>query len=154
MRLLSYILVALVAVGLGLGIARAMQPPPANDIRLPLVANGSVLASSTVKILEGDYTLVSAAVSQNCEYVAIMDRGGGNFIHVGYLSGDTFVEIELPEDARASYPAFVPEGAKHAGMDLYISQGQLILLWTSRPEGATSGGFDLYKQTMALPSCQ
>lgn len=117
---------------------------------LPLVTNGA--SPSTVKILEGDYTLVSGVVSPaGCEYIAVMDRGGGNFIHVGYLRGETFVEVTPPDQPPA--PAFVPDGAKHAGMALYIANGNLILLYTSRPDGATTGGFDLYKETMPLPSC-
>lgn len=147
------ITIAAVLCAFLLGAASA-QVLPAHDIFLPLVTNGQAPTVAVVKLLEGDYTLVSAAISpQGCEYLAVMDRAGGNLIHIGYLVGDTFVEVDLPAQAQIAAPAFVPEGSKHAGMDLLVTADRLEVLWTTRPEGATSGGFDLYRMTMPVPPC-
>lgn len=140
--------------------AAAAQTPPARDIFLPQVSNGSAPSTSVVLLLDGDNSEVSSAVAPaGCTFVAVIRRDHGNVIQLYREDGDTLIDVPMPEEIQvfddgAPGLAFVAPGAKHASMNLLITGDVMELRYTSRPPQATTGGFHLYRLRMPVPSCQ
>lgn len=160
---------ALLAVSFALLLSSAVAQPHAEPIHLPVVMNGVSSAATLVHLAGGDNSEVSAAVAPaGCVFVATIDRDDGNLIHVNRDDGDHLTPVDMPVIQTAgsgpalrvtgavplpSAPSFVPPGEKHASMSMLISGGQLVLYYTSRPEGATSGPFAIYRLAMPVPPC-
>lgn len=144
-RLLSYLLVALAAVGLGLGIARAMQPPAANDIRLPLVANGPASICDGSPLLDTDVGAISAIRDADGNYdVAIQDRSHGSRAHIMRHVGGHLEELAEPQQAAPSTaPAFSPPGPKQGALALVagLPGEKSRLYYTERDQDDTSGPY-------------
>lgn len=150
-RILVVCVLALVSIALGASMAYAVDP---HAVYLPAVFNGT--GADLVKLVGGDNTEVSAAVAPaGCTFLAYIDRDGGNLLHVVRDDGDHVTEVAEPiiVEGVSAAPAFVPPGEKHASSALLIAGGRLILYYTARPDGATSGPFSLWRLSMPIPPC-
>ena len=65
--------------------------------------------------------------------------------------GGALVEIDAPMAARLdAAPAFSPEGEKQGGFSMVEYSGQLLMYFTSRDIGDTTGPFRLRRMSMPI----
>lgn len=109
------------------------------------------MASEAVVLVSADTGLVNAVVtSDGTIVVAYANRAERGRVHVALDTGGALQEIHLPLAAHLdAAPAFSPEGEKQGGFSMVEYSGQLLIYFTSRDIGDTTGPFRLRR--MAVP---
>jgi hypothetical protein len=145
-RRLPYILLALFVALLLVRVSAAVP----GRVFFPAVRYP--LASTPVVLVSTDTGLVNAVVlSDGRIVVAYANRTQRGLVHVAFDTGGSLTEIPSPMAAaiERAAPGFTLEGEKQGGFSMVQSGGQLVVYFTSRDEGDTTGPFRLRR--VAVP---
>lgn len=146
-RRLPYILLALF-VALLLVRVRAAVPGRAY---VPAVRHP--MASEAVVLVSTDTGLVNALVlSDGRIVVAYANRAQRGLVHVAFDTGGALVEIPSPMIAaiERAAPGFTLDGEKQGGFCMIEVSGQLVVYFTSRDDGDTTGPFRLRRVARSI----